>query len=439
MNTVLLPAATSSTSATPKTGSSRSSSDSSAPDPTSDFAGILASQAAPQPHASKAEGPDTRNVQARNPADATAGGTSPQRQRLAAQDHDAAGASRRGRLTPDTVLTDGRSQDAEGAAPVQRQTQGAGLVAHADGQLPERFSQIIAAMARVNGAARPGGAQYSDGDRPAQTAQPIALPGQPAHGRGAHQTSKQNPLHAAGVHQHADAFRGVSRPGANADTRPDTTRDTLGTGMPARSADPIILAQADAQRSPAEHNLADALPHRIPTDSPGTAGIAPVAAFSLIPAPAQGGDITLITPGTIGQPLHTPQWAPELGRQFMSLIRPGENGNHIAELRLDPPELGPLRVTINLNDSVVQALFTSSHTAVRSAVENALPLLQQQLEQEGLSLGHASVDHDDGSPNPEMQQRGGQGVSGNPGQSSVTSPASPARQRAPDALVDTFA
>src|SRR5690606_25787837 len=62
--------------------------------------------------------------------------------------------------------------------------------------------------------------------------------------------------------------------------------------------------------------------------------------------------------GSIPAPLASPQWPTELGRQFISIAQTGNGLGQVAELRLDPPDLGPLRITINLNDNVAHAVFS---------------------------------------------------------------------------------
>lgn len=139
--------------------------------------------------------------------------------------------------------------------------------------------------------------------------------------------------------------------------------------------------------------------------------------------------------------MHSAHWAPEFSQQCVSLIRSQGNGSHRAELRLDPPELGPLRISLHINDSMVQAVFTSPHASVRQAVEHALPQLQQHLEQEGLSLGQASVDQDRNFSDSKQEQ------SGHYGRTMPTPPAGElstplethTRPRIADALIDTFA
>jgi flagellar hook-length control protein FliK len=62
-----------------------------------------------------------------------------------------------------------------------------------------------------------------------------------------------------------------------------------------------------------------------------------------------------------------------------------------AELRLNPPELGPLEVSLNVNSDEVSVSFQAQHAATREAVENALPRLREMLAQNGLTLANADV------------------------------------------------
>src|SRR5690606_20321066 len=145
-------------------------------------------------------------------------------------------------------------------------------------------------------------------------------------------------------------------------------------------------------------------------------------------------------------PLNSPQWSAELGRQFISISQAAKGIGQVAELRLDPPELGPLRITINLSDNVAHAVFSSPHALVRQTVENALPQLQQMLAQAGISLGEANVNdqHTSGQPGEGAAQGGRSGArkSGNEFATAGVSDAAdmrPGRPTDPNSLVDTFA
>jgi flagellar hook-length control protein FliK len=66
----------------------------------------------------------------------------------------------------------------------------------------------------------------------------------------------------------------------------------------------------------------------------------------------------------------------------------------VAELSLNPPELGPLQVTLTISNDQANAQFVSQHAAVREAIESAMPRLRDMLAAGGITLGNASVSAD---------------------------------------------
>lgn len=92
-----------------------------------------------------------------------------------------------------------------------------------------------------------------------------------------------------------------------------------------------------------------------------------------------------------------PYLAPEVGSQgwdkalSQQMVNLGKAGHQITELQLNPPGLGPLKVTLDLNDHQMQLTFVSNHASVRAAVEAAVPQLRATLADSGISLGNTSV------------------------------------------------
>ena len=81
-------------------------------------------------------------------------------------------------------------------------------------------------------------------------------------------------------------------------------------------------------------------------------------------------------------------WGNALGQH---VIRMGNADHQVAELQLNPPGLGSLKVTLSMNDHQMQAMFVSAHSSVRAAIEAALPQLRALLADSGISLGNTSV------------------------------------------------
>lgn len=113
----------------------------------------------------------------------------------------------------------------------------------------------------------------------------------------------------------------------------------------------------------------------------------------------------------VAPPLYDSQWPQALGQQ---MIRLSTQGQQSAELQLNPPDLGPLKVVLNVVNDQAQAQFVSPHQAVRAAVEAALPHLRTALSESGIQLGQTSVGADGfasqaGNGNGQQQQAPGNG------------------------------
>ncbi|MDX3894111.1 flagellar hook-length control protein FliK [Pusillimonas sp.] len=170
---------------------------------------------------------------------------------------------------------------------------------------------------------------------------------------------------------------------------------------------------------------------------------APAAASAGASPFAQTGTASFPAASAIATPLHHADWNTDFGRRVIMLARDAHGGTQTAELRLDPPELGPLRISISLNDGMANAVFVSAHASVRQAVESALPQLSQQLAQAGISLGQTHVgDHGQAgfAFHDEGGQSGGRAPGAGAGHAAAADASPPPRVSvASNGLVDTFA
>ncbi|MFC4274263.1 flagellar hook-length control protein FliK [Achromobacter aloeverae] len=243
---------------------------------------------------------------------------------------------------------------------------------------------------------------------------------------------------------------------------PLATQDGAGSATPAtahvtRQAVRAASADADTSGQDSTSNLAKpALHGAAASDATATASNVPNAlgaheALANAVAASQAPVTVQAAPATtalhVGTPVGQPGWAADLGKQVVVLSNNAQQKTQTAELRLDPPDLGPLRITLTLNDGVAQASFVSSHAAVRQAVEAALPQLQQALSQAGISLGQTNVGDQGAQAGFAASDQGGrQGQSGGGeasaqagGSANDTVVATVQTRRAANALVDTFA
>ena len=100
-------------------------------------------------------------------------------------------------------------------------------------------------------------------------------------------------------------------------------------------------------------------------------------------APSQAA-FTLAGKGQMG----SPAWNQALNERVMVMTA---QNNQVAEIQLDPPELGSLKVRLQVGQDQVSVSFTSPHASVRDAVEQSLPRLREMMEEQGLNMGESSV------------------------------------------------
>lgn len=149
----------------------------------------------------------------------------------------------------------------------------------------------------------------------------------------------------------------------------------------------------------------------------------------------------LASNNTISAPLGSKAWPEEFTQKISWL---SNQQNQVAELHLNPPDLGPMSVVLSVSDNQATALFTSPHSAVREAIENALPKLRESFADNGIMLGNATVSdqapRDGGAANFSGQRPRSQPAVNNLGTSEVAAgntPLIPLRRHT--GMVDTFA
>jgi len=114
---------------------------------------------------------------------------------------------------------------------------------------------------------------------------------------------------------------------------------------------------------------------------------------------------------TVHPPVGSPDWGQAMNQQVLFAA---QGQQQFATLHLNPPQLGPLEVHLQLHDGQIQAQFVSPHAVVRQAVEAALPQLRDLFTGAGLSLMQTSVSTQGGQGERQQQgrtQRGAPGLS----------------------------
>lgn len=119
-----------------------------------------------------------------------------------------------------------------------------------------------------------------------------------------------------------------------------------------------------------------------------TSGLSPMAG-SLTTSTPNPGMTPSVASASLSAPVGTPAWEQQLSQQMIRFSQQG--GEQRVTLRLHPAELGPVSVSLTMNEQNAQAQFLSHNATVRQALEQALPQLREALAEQGISLGEASV------------------------------------------------
>lgn len=137
----------------------------------------------------------------------------------------------------------------------------------------------------------------------------------------------------------------------------------------------------------------------------------------------------------------TPAWDGALAQKVTWM---SNQQMQVAQLQLNPPDLGPMEVTLTVGtgpDAETRIEFTSPHLAVREALQSALPQLREMMENSGITLGSTTVSAE------SFQQQSQSGRQDNPSarssdnlsQNSSEMAARSITTRSHDGMVDIFA
>lgn len=149
---------------------------------------------------------------------------------------------------------------------------------------------------------------------------------------------------------------------------------------------PPVAAEKKTSRSGTEAPVPQRLPDAAPLPQMTNLAIAaaPLASASAPTTQNLKLDIRVGAPG----------WNGELAQKVVWMATQQQQ---VAELRLNPPHLGPVEVTLSVgNDQGAQASiqFASPHLATREAIESALPRLREMMADSGIALGNVTVSAD---------------------------------------------
>jgi flagellar hook-length control protein FliK len=141
----------------------------------------------------------------------------------------------------------------------------------------------------------------------------------------------------------------------------------------------------------------------------------------------------------------TQAWDNQVSQRIVYMV----GKEQAATLTLNPPDLGPVQVVLNVSNDQASVSFSSNQLEVRQALENALPRLREMMGESGIALGNATVDagvadQRQAQQDGERRNGGGNGAGHLAGASaanddSAARPVARSVRLGDSGLVDTFA
>lgn len=199
------------------------------------------------------------------------------------------------------------------------------------------------------------------------------------------------------------------------------------TALPAKLAAPVVgeefLPAPAVSEAPAQ------------ATAMGAASAHPTAA----PARHAAAESTLQVP----TPMRDAAWPADFSQKVVWMARQELQS---AQITLNPPQMGPIEISLDIRNDQASATFVSANPEVREAIESALPRLREMLAGAGIDLGQTHVSQESfrqasgsetGSGRQNREGTGGR-EGGDAGASSLAS-VRIERTRAGNGLVDTFA
>ncbi len=173
--------------------------------------------------------------------------------------------------------------------------------------------------------------------------------------------------------------------------------DETSIPLPERSIDSAVLQQTIAAQS--LHGQAQVL------QPPATASSADLGIAMSAAGPGQTAGTqhsNLISAPDLDLPLGQSGWDRELSSRVQWMVN---RDVQTAELRINPPNLGPVELRVSVQNDQASVILVSQHAVVREAMEAALPRLRDMLTDQGMQQVEVAVSNQSFA---EQRQSGGQ-------------------------------
>jgi len=129
------------------------------------------------------------------------------------------------------------------------------------------------------------------------------------------------------------------------------------------------------------------------------------------------------------------EWTRDVGDRLSMMV---SNKVHSASLQLNPDNLGPVQVKIDVDNNQASVWFTADHPDTRTALEQSLPRLREMFASQGMSLMDAGV-FSQQSQQQQSQFRSDPSYASNSGIIDLSNEATGTQQVLKIGLLDTYA
>ena len=161
------------------------------------------------------------------------------------------------------------------------------------------------------------------------------------------------------------------------------------------------ISQANAQRNAVDDASSDSLRRQ---EASATSATLIADAQKMVQSPASPAQTPIAqannSQDALMQKMLNPAWSRALGERAVMMA---QQGPRLAEVRLDPPELGALRIRVQVHgNDQVSLTFNAPNASVREVLEQSLPRLREMFAEQGMNLADASVSDQSREQNSEQ-------------------------------------
>jgi len=130
---------------------------------------------------------------------------------------------------------------------------------------------------------------------------------------------------------------------------------------------------------------AEAFAAKLADAAAATQPVLPQATQTLV-ATAQAADVA--ASNQLQARVGSDAWEQQLGQKVVWMVAGGDQS---ASLTLNPPDLGPLQIVLNVSNDQASVSFMAAEPETRQALEDAMPKLRETMGEAGIQLGDTSV------------------------------------------------